>query len=168
MTKIVSPRKRKAVAMTLAGVGILAAGAVIGFVSTANASSPGVSATSTSQEASPSALSSPQPVPIHMSFPVNARGQSYGSDEDVTSPADEPDLILAWGSNGQLGYVFNTAIHPALPTSPEQALAAQAAQPAGGIDIPLYASDGVTVIGKFHLDTAPIAGPSTAATNSGG
>ena len=148
---------RKAASLILGGVSVLACGVLIGFVATASASGPGTSPPTVSQQPSASALSSAQTMaPTHLSFPMNARGQSYGSDENVSSSADEPDLVLAWGSNGQLGYVLNSVIHPEPPTSPEEALAVQAAQPVGGIDVPLYASDGVTVIGKFHLDTAPI------------
>jgi hypothetical protein len=84
----------------------------------------------------------------------NANGQTYGSEMDVTSPADLPDLVAAYAESGKLGYVYAKDLHPELfgdgPTSPEQALADQAAAPKTRV-ITVYAEDGTTKIGVFVI-----------------
>ena len=57
-------------------------------------------------------------------FPVNNRGQTFGSGG---YGIDNPDLILATGIDGTIGYVLSTDLHsygPVLdePQSPEEAL----------------------------------------------
>jgi hypothetical protein len=89
----------------------------------------------------------PQPT-----YKVNVNGMTYGSGLDATSPSTEPDLIEAIGAGGIQGYVRSADLTPAEPTSPSDA----ARQNSGVLArvIPLYAVDGVTVIGAFQL-TAP-------------
>jgi len=63
---------------------------------------------------------------------ANANGQTYG----VENSHGRPDLIAIWADNGQQGYAFATDLYP------------QAGGPATG-DIPVYLSDGTTVVGTF-------------------
>ena len=83
-------------------------------------------------------------------FAVNANGQTYGSDAQSTSLATEPDLILAQGTNGKIGYVRKSDLFGVMPRTPQAAVAGEnpnGVQPVRAI--PLYASDGTTVIGTF-------------------
>lgn len=83
-------------------------------------------------------------------YSINANGQSYGSELSAADPSQAPDLISAYGVDGTLGYVKKTDL-----------MAFQLASPAAsrkltleqfkGADIPLYASDGVTVLGRYHI-----------------
>jgi hypothetical protein len=84
-------------------------------------------------------------------WPVNARGQTYGSNIDV-GPENEPDLILVEATNGKTGYSLKTDLDGPMPKTPEEALAWQEArkgQPPR--EIPVYLSDGVTKIGVFLI-----------------
>ncbi|MFJ8103426.1 hypothetical protein [Lysinibacillus sp. NPDC096212] len=88
-----------------------------------------------------------------LKYPVNAQGETYGtvhtdgSGKIITSP----DLIETKGENGVLGYVKEKDLNPRF-TSPEEALAHQkAVDIAGYKSIPLYKSDGKTIIGEFKL-----------------
>ena len=84
--------------------------------------------------------SSPDPADY---FEVNEQGQTYGFDkyDNVT-----PDLIAAIGLNGVHGYVYQTELLSAgAKRSPDDAVTDIPAS------IPLYASDGVTVLGQFPL-----------------
>ncbi len=91
-------------------------------------------------------------------FPTNARGETYGSAAGLV-PSNEPQLISAVGTSptGQQvqGYVSASALNAAEggnATTPQQALAAEhAAASARPETIPLYAENGVTVIGSFTL-----------------
>ncbi|MDR0916547.1 MAG: hypothetical protein LBN02_05090 [Oscillospiraceae bacterium] len=99
---------------------------------------------------------------------VNENGQTYGSGHvnDPSNP-DIPDLIFALGVDGTDGYVYKTDLYgtgPLVkPTNLEEAVAymaqldALAEQAKARNDeylyyIPLYASDGVTVIGQFGIN----------------
>ncbi|WNM27265.1 hypothetical protein RN607_13830 [Demequina capsici] len=87
-----------------------------------------------------------EPVPLA----TNARGETYG-----TNAYDaDPDLISAYATNGKLGYIRREdlqALQGPLPTSPTGA-AAQMEDPNYGTgDIPVYESDGITIIGQFHV-----------------
>jgi hypothetical protein len=100
-------------------------------------------------------------------FSVNENGQKYGSalfdDPYIT---DRPDLILAEGIDGTIGYVLKEDLHGGgpigKPKNPEEAAAymdqlnalADEARTRGDeylYTIPLYASDGNTVIGEFGI-----------------
>jgi hypothetical protein len=76
-------------------------------------------------------------------FPVNARGETYGSGVDAISPEQEPDLILATGVDGTQGYVRADELSPPIPDPATFA--------GEDREIPLYAADGVTVIGTFIM-----------------
>ncbi|MHB1134990.1 MAG: peptidase M56 BlaR1 [Chloroflexota bacterium] len=85
------------------------------------------------------------------SYPVNENGMSYGSASDATSPLNEPDLIKAIGVDGTRGFVRAVDLWEKMPRSPEEALARQQ-QRAGKVrTVPLYAIDGVTIIGSFNV-----------------
>ncbi len=83
-------------------------------------------------------------------YPTNEYGQTYGPEALATSPETRPDLILARGVDGTEGYVLNEDLNPELPKTPEEGLAQERKYP-NGRTIPLYAVDGKTIIGKFHI-----------------
>lgn len=90
-------------------------------------------------------------------FPTNSNGQTYGSAALAETAEEEPDLILAQGIDGTQGYVKSADLNGDMPKSPEEALVKQRANALryrnGERMIPLYASDGKTVIGKFRIST---------------
>jgi hypothetical protein len=121
------------------------------------------------------ALSS-QPVTIHPlnnadqssspSWSTNSNGQTYGSLLNSISSATEPQLAQVIATNGKAGYVYSKQLNGYAPSSPTQALAAQAANTTPQF-IPVYAHDGTTVIGQFAVSdpTAPtrtVASPGSA------
>ncbi len=87
-------------------------------------------------------------------FPVNENGETYGDYFQATRAGKDPDLILAQGEDGTLGYVRSADLEEPLPESPEAALAIQSERRTSGYKgryINLYAADGVTVIGRFFV-----------------
>lgn len=87
-------------------------------------------------------------------FGVNARGQSFGI---TGSPLGEPDLIAVVATNGASGYVVRLDLENANGTtaaeqftSPEEAVAEQQSETAR-ISLPVYESDGTTVIGEYEV-----------------
>lgn len=85
-------------------------------------------------------------------YPVNENGLSYGSGAGIDEHDPGPDLIAAIGTNGRCGFVRASDRDDEPPADPEEALAYMADLDPDGRDIPLYAQDGVTVIGTFHID----------------
>ena len=78
---------------------------------------------------------------------VNAHGQTYG----VVNAHGTPDLIAVIATNGRTGYAYADQLQraqPPTPTSPQQAIANNG--PHQPTSIPVYASDGRTVIGHFN------------------
>lgn len=55
-------------------------------------------------------------------YPVNESGLSYGSAAQAVSVETEPDLILAEGTNGKVGYVYSKDLNGETPKSPEEAV----------------------------------------------
>lgn len=97
----------------------------------------------------------PMPDPT---YAVNQDGLTYGSARQANSPGTEPDLIQAVATNGAEGYVLKSDLDEANGTtaaesftSPEEALAWQVNEGAADRSIPVYRSDGVTVIGEFLI-----------------
>lgn len=90
-------------------------------------------------------------------FPVNEHGQTYGTPVIPSGPGEvghEPDLIRTKGENGVVGYVKATDLTSNF-LSPKEALAHQeSAKNAGYVSIPLYKSDGKTVIGEFRMSSS--------------
>lgn len=115
-----------------------------------------VAATVNNWIALPSAIPGAKPsygaIPV---WPVNEHGQTYGV--QGTSPVP-PDLIKAQGLNASRalidGYILSTDEAEPMPTSPAQALQQQEDRQRdfpNGRAIPLYESDGTTVIGMFTI-----------------
>ncbi|MEN0084658.1 MAG: hypothetical protein AAGC66_07810 [Leifsonia sp.] len=95
------------------------------------------------------APTTPKPAP---KYQANARGLTFGSALNATSPTNEPDLILVVATNGAEGYVLKSELHKAEGTgfsTPAEALAWQASQRGKDQTLPVYANDGVTKIGEF-------------------
>lgn len=84
-------------------------------------------------------------------YEVNINGMTYGSGMSEFTIGEEPDLIAAIGVNGIEGYVKSDDLTPNI-TSIEEALE-QAVANGDTSRIPLYAVDGVTIIGEFELVT---------------
>jgi hypothetical protein len=87
---------------------------------------------------------------------TNQAGESYGSLFDSNSPENEPDLIQAVATNGTEGYVRAADLERAQgdPTSfasPEEAIRWQETEGAKDRTVPVYAVDGVTVVGEFLI-----------------
>jgi len=89
---------------------------------------------------------------------VNARGESLGSAEGITNDQELPDLIVANGTDGELGYVKKTDLVTQVRTIEEVLSLPQETLSDGTLalheparSIPLYAEDGVTQIGKFDI-----------------
>ena len=90
-------------------------------------------------------------------FPVNANGQTYGSDMGIENPEDAPDLILIRASNGKEGYSYKEEVY-AQNTYADYEVKLEKFREAMKKDpdvkvitlhsIPVYESDGKTVIGE--------------------
>ena len=72
----------------------------------------------------------------------NANGESYGTDEAGAIAQIDLDLIRAVGTNGEQGYI-RSSDYPELPKHLGDPLPSEQ-------DLPLYTSDGITVIGVYH------------------
>ncbi|MFF2531522.1 hypothetical protein ACFVS2_21680 [Brevibacillus sp. NPDC058079] len=84
-------------------------------------------------------------------YPINDQGQTYGQGPYPVGTTQVPDLISATGENGVNGYVKATDLNANVST-PEEAYAYQKSmEKLGYKSIPLYKSDGKTVIGEFRL-----------------
>ena len=78
------------------------------------------------------------------SWEVNANGDTYG----VMNYQGEPDLQAVVATNGQLGYAYTRDLNAAggpPPRNPQEA----ATRTPGSVSIPVYQSDGKTVVGSF-------------------
>jgi hypothetical protein len=76
---------------------------------------------------------------------VNAKGETFGVQRDGKSP----DLLAVYTTDGRQGYAYVTDLdEPLPPTSPADALAQQEAD--DGRSVPVYESDGDTLIGEFR------------------
>lgn len=80
----------------------------------------------------------------------NENGEIYGSGLFLDEIGVQPDLILAEGTKGEIGYVRAEDINADKIVTPEQAVAKVIS--GSPSEIPLYDSDGVSVIGTFALD----------------
>lgn len=94
---------------------------------------------------------------VKSQYQTNEFGETYGSAIYATSIETEPDLIKAYGVDGTIGYVRSADLLGEEPKTPEEALALQSKNAKSGEkEIPLYASDGKTVIGKFILSSPQV------------
>lgn len=84
-----------------------------------------------------------------ISFKVNKSGQTYGS---ALFASEDPDLILTVGIDGVEGYIKSSDLNSDMAKSPEEAIKLMNSK---NVDksrfIPLYKSDGKTVIGEFEV-----------------
>lgn len=80
---------------------------------------------------------------------VNEFGESFGPE----GFGDSYDLIAATGDDGRFGYVRSEDLNGPDFRTPEEALAWQAEHVKEHMVIPLYESDGRTVIGQFTMVT---------------
>jgi hypothetical protein len=84
-------------------------------------------------------------------YTVNEQGQTYGNGPFPAGTEQEPELIKAEGENGVIGYVKSSDLVPQV-SSPEEANSyMKSIENVDYISIPLYKSDGKTVIGEFRL-----------------
>lgn len=99
-------------------------------------------------------------------FSINSKGLTYGSALNATSREEEPDLIAAIGVDGTEGYVYASDLEEKMPSSPAEAVAITKAikekkaksknnKPVVIRSIPLYSSDGKTIIGTFDITSTP-------------
>src|SRR5689334_10550819 len=97
----------------------------------------------------PASTSTQDPAPVYQPPQTNARGQTYGSALGATTYAQVPDLVSVWDNEGQPGYARKTDIFPSkFPTSPDAVSALQQGDVTSS-SVPVYESDGVTVIGTY-------------------
>ena len=82
-------------------------------------------------------------------WPVNSRGQTYGTPTGTPYDYQEPDLIKVRATIGKTGYALRSDLEGQTPASPAEALAIQATQANADREIPVYESDGITQIGVF-------------------
>lgn len=78
---------------------------------------------------------------------INAKGETYG----VMNDQGEPDLQLVVATNGRTGYAYTRDLNNAggaPPTDPADAAARNGAL-AVGVPVPVYESDGETLVGEF-------------------
>ncbi|MDW7655726.1 MAG: hypothetical protein SCM11_00985 [Bacillota bacterium] len=76
---------------------------------------------------------------------INHRGERYGSAKYID--IGMLDLVLAQGTNGEVGYVRASDLDEPAPKSPEEA----ASLITYSRTINLYAEDGTTIIGVFNI-----------------
>lgn len=81
---------------------------------------------------------------VNPGYEVNEAGQSFGSSAGMAHD-DEPDLIEVIATNGAVGYVEKADLYGIDPESPAEAVASTTGERA----IPVYESDGSTVVGEF-------------------
>lgn len=79
----------------------------------------------------------------------NEKGEIYGSELYLNEIGVQPDLILAENADGVVGYVRNEDFNARYVTCPEEAIAYM--QNRAPRSIPMYLSDGETVIGTFEI-----------------
>ena len=91
-----------------------------------------------------------------INFLTNKDGKSYGKVAQNII-LNEPDLILAVGTNGKEGYIKKTDLYANEPKTPEEAIRIQEDKITNNNlirYIPLYEIDGKTVIGEFKIDSS--------------
>ena len=123
-------------------VGGVAAGALVGSVGVGVASA---------GRASSDVMNTNAAMP---NYERNSAGLTYGSVRDAPRPDLEPDLILVETSNGQTGYARKADMDGPTFHSPADAIAWQQSEGGKSRTIPVYAQDGVTVIGKFVMGSS--------------
>jgi hypothetical protein len=77
---------------------------------------------------------------------INDNGDTYGTPNE----GGEPDLISAIATNGKLGYVYSKDLQGPEINNPEEALEYMESVKGTTLIVPVYESDGETVIGEFE------------------
>ena len=88
-------------------------------------------------------------------YSVNENGETYGNNLQAMELGYLSDLLLAEGENGEVGYIRASDLDDAV-TKPEEAVNTSA-----DLYIPLYESDGMTIIGQFKITGVPEDVPQT-------
>ncbi len=83
-------------------------------------------------------------------YNINENNEIYGSELFLAEYNITPDLILAEGNNGKIGYVRYEDLNEETPNDLGEAIEYQSNLPDSRV-IPLYDSDGVTVIDSFTI-----------------
>lgn len=102
-----------------------------------------------------------------VSYPVNEKGQTYGSSADAYRNLPEgvssedvidylPDLVLVANEEGIEGYVLKTDFLPPMPDNPDEARSLAESLSAEDAEVPMYDSDGETVLGTWKATTVTI------------
>lgn len=82
-------------------------------------------------------------------FATNAHGDTYGIED---SEGRTPDLVAVMATNGLQGYAYADTLNPQPEfDSPDEALAWQQEHAGETWKVPVYESDGTTVIGQFEI-----------------
>ncbi|QTH41063.1 hypothetical protein J4772_26420 [Cohnella sp. LGH] len=87
------------------------------------------------------------------SYATNENGETYGAAGISAVLGTDPDLILAYGEDGTLGYVRSSDLNWK-PTTPQEALRHQSSSISK--NIPLYDYNGKLVIGSFELEPGEV------------
>jgi len=89
-------------------------------------------------------------------FSINENGETYGSAANATSPKTEPDLISVLGTGGKSGYVKKSDLYKDdFQTEEEMEYYMAEVFGKGPRYIPVYESDGKTVIDEFMIGVPP-------------
>jgi hypothetical protein len=98
------------------------------------------------------------PESLDQSSGVNDSGQTFGAGADADTDAELPDLVLAIGDDGTVGYVASSNL-TASPATPEEVLqlpidssGAEPVHSEPSRTVPLFDKDGVTSIGQFTIN----------------
>lgn len=82
---------------------------------------------------------------------TNANGDTYG----VANEHGVPDLVQTYATNGRVGYVSTQEVEEltgGLPSSPAEAIEGQQEREGKTFRVPVYESDGETVVGELVID----------------
>jgi hypothetical protein len=86
-------------------------------------------------------------LPAAPPYPVNENGMTYGSGAGIDEDDPGPDLVAAYGTDGRCGFVRATDRDQGARTLAQ----ALASPDPSDRTVPLYAQDGVTVIGELRI-----------------
>lgn len=92
--------------------------------------------------------------PAELEVETNAKGLTFGSALALSAEGEEPDLVSVFADSGQIGYAFTSDLEAAsgLVDTPSEASKYQKSVSSKlAKKVPVYESDGVTVIGTFTI-----------------
>jgi len=84
---------------------------------------------------------------------TNAKGDTYGI---IKNDGSRPDLMYIAATNGLMGYAYMADLEGFQPTSPEDALEWQREHGDESRTVPVYESDGETVIGEHVISPGQV------------